>query len=80
MPDDLRRVLSVFERNYRVSSADFYRAHIAGDSFAEQLPAWHREVWAGTYRQWLRIARSERERAGSQPSPRSGSAPPKPRP
>lgn len=50
---DLERVLDVFERNYGVSSDDFYRAHLSNDSVATALPAWHREVWAGTYRQLL---------------------------
>jgi hypothetical protein len=48
---DLQRVLGVFERNYGLRSDDFYRAHLSNDSVATDLPAWHREVWAGTYRQ-----------------------------
>jgi hypothetical protein len=50
---DLERVLGVFERNYGLRSDDFYRAHMSNDSVATDLPAWHREVWAGTYRQLL---------------------------
>jgi hypothetical protein len=50
---DLERVLDVFERNYGLRSDDFYRAHLRNDSVATDLPAWHREVWAGTYRQLL---------------------------
>jgi hypothetical protein len=50
---DLQRVLGVFERNYGLRSDDFYRAHLSNDSVATDLPAWHREVWAGTYRQLL---------------------------
>jgi hypothetical protein len=51
---DLQRVLEVFERNYGLRSDDFYRAHLSNDSVATALPAWHREVWAGTYRQLLK--------------------------
>jgi hypothetical protein len=50
---DLERVLQVFERNYGLRSDDFYRAHLSNDSVATDLPAWHREVWASTYRQLL---------------------------
>jgi hypothetical protein len=50
---DLQRVLEVFERNYGLRSDDFYRAHLSNDSVATDLPVWHREVWAGTYRQLL---------------------------
>ena len=50
---DLERVLEVFERNYGLRSDDFYRAHLSNDSVATDLPVWHREVWAGTYRQLL---------------------------
>jgi hypothetical protein len=50
---DLQRVLEVFERNYGLRSDDFYRAHLRNDSVATDLPVWHREVWAGTYRQLL---------------------------
>ena len=50
---DLERVLEVFERNYGLRSDDFYRAHLSNDSVATDLPVWHREVWAATYRQLL---------------------------
>jgi hypothetical protein len=50
----LQRVLGVFERSYRLSSADFYRAHVRDEAPAADLSPWHREVWSGTYRQWLR--------------------------
>jgi hypothetical protein len=50
----LQRVLGVFERNYRLSSADFYRAHVRDEAPAANLSPWHREVWSGTYRRWLR--------------------------
>ena len=50
---DLERVLEMFERNYGLRSDDFYRAHLSNDSLATDLPVWHREVWAGTYRQLL---------------------------
>jgi hypothetical protein len=50
---DLQRVLEVFERNYGLRSDDFYRAHLSNDSVATDLPVWHREVWAATYRQLL---------------------------
>jgi hypothetical protein len=50
---DLERVLAVFERNYHLRSDDFYRAHLSNDSVATDLPPWHREVWARTYRQLL---------------------------
>jgi hypothetical protein len=46
-------VLEVFERSYGLRSDDFYRAHLSNDSVATDLPVWHREVWAGTYRQLL---------------------------
>ena len=70
---DLQRVLGVFERNYGLRSDDFYRAHISNDSVATDLPAWHREVWAGTYRRLLDLrpaadsgpARPPRDRATS---------------
>ena len=39
---DLERVLEMFDR-----------AHLSNDSLATDLPVWHREVWAGTYRQLL---------------------------
>lgn len=52
--EGLQRVLRVFERNYRLSSAAFYRAHTRNEPPATELMAWHREIWAGTYRQWLR--------------------------
>jgi hypothetical protein len=42
-----------FEKNYGLRSDDFYRAHLSNDSVATDLPAWHREVWADTYRQLL---------------------------
>jgi hypothetical protein len=50
----LQRVLVVFERNYHLSSADFYRAHLRDETPAADLSPWHREVWSGTYRQLLR--------------------------
>jgi hypothetical protein len=50
----LQRVLRAFERNYRISSADFYRAHLRNEIPAADLSPWHREIWSGTYRQWLR--------------------------
>jgi hypothetical protein len=53
-PEGLQRVLGVFERNYRLSSEDFYRAHIRNEPPAADVSAWHREIWSGTYRQWLR--------------------------
>jgi hypothetical protein len=53
-PQSLLRVLGVFERNYNLSSADFYRAHVRDESPAAELAPWHREIWSGTYRQWLR--------------------------
>lgn len=49
----LQRVLRVFEDNYSLSSADFYRAHMRNESPAADLTPWHREIWSGTYRQWL---------------------------
>jgi hypothetical protein len=49
----LQRVLVVFERNYHLSSADFYRAHLRDETPAADLSPWHREVWSGTYRQLL---------------------------
>jgi hypothetical protein len=52
--EGVRRVLGVFERNYRLSSAAFYRAHMRNEPPAADLSAWHREIWSGTYRQWLR--------------------------
>jgi hypothetical protein len=61
-PEGLQRVLGVFERNYRLSSADFYRAHMRNEPPAADLSRWHREIWSGTYRQWLR-------RQGSDPEP-----------
>jgi hypothetical protein len=68
---DLRRVLSVFERSYRISSADFYRAHVRNEAPAVDLSHWHREVWSGTYRQWLRDRAAGRSVAStvSQPDP-----------
>ena len=53
-PEGLQRVLGVFERNYRLSSEDFYRAHLRNEPLAADLSVWHREIWSGTYRQWLR--------------------------
>ena len=53
-PKGLQRVLAVFERSYRISSADFYRAHMRNESPAAEVSSWHREIWSGTYRQWLR--------------------------
>ncbi|MGH2960670.1 MAG: hypothetical protein ACRDL3_00535 [Solirubrobacterales bacterium] len=50
----LQRVLRVFEDNYSLSSADFYRAHMDDEPPAADLSPWHREIWSGTYRQWLR--------------------------
>lgn len=55
----LERVLGVFERNYRLSSADFFRAHMCNEPPAADLSPWHREIWSGTYRQWLRRQGSE---------------------
>lgn len=55
----LERVLGVFERNYRLSSADFFRAHMRNEPPAADLSPWHREIWSGTYRQWLRRQGSE---------------------
>jgi hypothetical protein len=52
-PESLLRVLGVFERNYNLSSADFYRAHVRDEPPASDLARWHREIWSGTYRQWL---------------------------
>lgn len=52
-PQSLLRVLGVFERNYNLSSADFYRAHVRDEQPASDLAPWHREIWSGTYRQWL---------------------------
>jgi hypothetical protein len=49
----------VFERNYRLSSADFFRAHMRNEPPAADLSPWHREIWSGTYRQWLRRQGSE---------------------
>ena len=51
--EGLERVLGVFERSYRLSSEDFYRAHMRNEPPAADLSAWHREIWSGTYRQWL---------------------------
>ena len=53
-PQSLLRVLGVFERNYNLSSADFYRAHVRDEPPASDLAPWHREIWSGTYRQLLR--------------------------
>jgi hypothetical protein len=53
-PQGLLRVLGVFERNYKLSSADFYRAHVRDESPAAELSPCHREIWSGTYRRWLR--------------------------
>jgi hypothetical protein len=63
----LLRALGVFERSYGVSSADFYRAHTGNDTFAEGLPTWHREVWAGTYRQWLHADGATDAQPGADP-------------
>jgi hypothetical protein len=59
-PGGLQRVLGVFERNYRLSSEDFYRAHLRNESPAADVSVWHREIWSGTYRQWLREHGSEK--------------------
>lgn len=50
----VQRVLKVFERNYRLRSADFYRAHLRNEAPAAEVAPWHREIWSGAYRQWLR--------------------------
>ena len=57
--EGLERVLGVFERSYRLSSADFFRAHMRNEPPAADLSAWHREIWSGTNRQWLRRQGSE---------------------
>lgn len=49
----LQRVLGVFERNYHLSSAAFYHAHVRNEPPAADLSVWHREIWSDTYRRLL---------------------------
>jgi hypothetical protein len=65
----LQRVLVVFERNYHLSSADFYRAHLRDETPAAELSPWHREVWSGTYRQLLNGTESAESTALGDESP-----------
>ena len=68
-PQSLLRVLGVFERNYNLSSADFYRAHVRNEPPASDLAPWHREIWSGTYRQLLRGQRIEEPWRLAEPIP-----------
>ena len=65
----LLRVLGVFERNYKLSSADFYRAHVRDEPPAADLARWHREIWSGTYRQLLRGQGIEESWRLTEPTP-----------
>ncbi len=48
----LERTLHAFEDGYGRSSADFYRAHLAGEDAIEDMPGFHRQAWAGFYAEW----------------------------
>lgn len=52
--EGVKRVLKVFERSYGFRSDDFYRAHLRNEAPAADVSPWHREIWSGAYRQWLR--------------------------
>lgn len=52
--DSLERACGVFERLYGLSSEDFYTAHTHGEEVGS-ISRFHRHVWAGFYRDCLRI-------------------------
>jgi hypothetical protein len=55
--DSLERVLASLERDYRMSSADFYAAHIEGRLL--DMPRFTRHVWASFYRDVRRLRGDE---------------------
>jgi hypothetical protein len=55
----LARTLCAFEDGYGISSAVFYRAHIANDDeIVAAVSGSHRQVWAGFYCEWRRMSGS----------------------
>ncbi len=55
----LEGVLRAFEEGYGLTSADFYRAHVAGDdTVLGSMSGSHRQAWAGFYAEWRRMSGS----------------------
>jgi hypothetical protein len=54
----LERVLALLEERYEMSTADFYDAHVAGETL-EHIPWFHRHVWASFYRDVRRMRGDE---------------------
>ena len=63
----IERTLRAFERRYKMTSDDFFHAHVTDHESIASVPGSHRQPWAGFYRTWLRMsgggfaARAERE-------------------
>jgi hypothetical protein len=52
-------ILQTFEDGYKLSSADFYKAHVENDDdVVGNLSGMHRQAWAGFYAEWRRMSGS----------------------
>lgn len=55
----LERTLRAFEGGYGLSSADFYRGHVANEATViDRMSGMHRQAWAGFYCEWQRMSGS----------------------
>lgn len=62
--DSLERVLASLERDYGMSSAEFYAAHVAGEPL--DVSRFTRHVWASFYRDVRRLRGDEFAEAAEQ--------------
>lgn len=54
----IERILQTFERGYAMTSSMFFKEHEIDGPAVQDVPAYHRQAWAGFYRTWLRISGS----------------------
>lgn len=59
--ESLRRRLDEFEKEFSLSSADFYRLYELGDA-PERIPPFQRVVWADTCRRLRKAASRNRSK------------------
>ena len=54
--ESISRSLSVLEKRFELSSADFYKAHQLDCESIAHIPHFHRNLWAGLYRTQFRLS------------------------
>jgi hypothetical protein len=53
--ESLSRALELYEREFHMSSAEFFEAHCLDGETIAHVPHFHRNVWAGLYRDVIRM-------------------------